>query len=289
MKKLFIFVTIIALGTCFFLKYGRAKNSFKKKLYSSVSDNGVYPQFCHRAARDEQLFAKFKTEPIYNLMQEYTSYEEGKKYLEIIQKQTEDLLSSQNLEKFRKNDLIGSPKMFVFEPWGLFSPSTLRYIKVASDLRRNFGNLEGMRVVEIGGGYGGQCKILSDLFHFSSYTIVDISASLELAKKYLTLSGLSQITYLTPEQLPNECNCDLVISNYGFTESTARLQKQYLDKIFCHAKRGYVTCNFFPKHFRVRPLEKEMLLKKIESIRKNHEILQEEPLTGRDNFILVWK
>ncbi|MCI0382762.1 MAG: putative sugar O-methyltransferase [Chlamydiae bacterium] len=291
-KKFAIFFSFLISLFIIALFYWKSLPSFlslKKSHILHLSDNGLYPEFCKAAVENEKIFSHFKREPVYNLIEEYTSHEEGKSYLAFIQKDAPDFLKFKKLSRIQSNDLIGNPKTHRFEPIGTFSPSTLRYVKVASDLRKCFGSLHDFRILEIGGGYGGQCKILSDLFPLASYTLVDFKEPLELAKKYLNKMGVKNVHFLTPNEISDLENYDLVISNYSFTESTAKLQKHYLNGIFSKAKRGYLTCNFFPKHYKIKALSKERLLSLFKKMGKDIEERQEEPQTGKDNFILVWK
>ena len=62
--------------------------------------------------------------------------------------------------RFRENDRLGSPLTCDYDACGRFSPTTLRYAKVYSDLMRLFRDLDGQRIIEIGGGYGGQCFVI---------------------------------------------------------------------------------------------------------------------------------
>lgn len=150
----------------------------------SISETSSYPQLCQLAVENEEVFANFKRYPAYQAILEHVSYEHGKEYLDIILKEDPELVSLFN--KFRENDLLGNPIVYDYGQYGIFSPTTLRYIKVARDLRKKFGDMSHMRVVEIGGGYGGQCKILSDLCGFASYTIIDLPEAVKLANKYLS-------------------------------------------------------------------------------------------------------
>ncbi len=250
----------------------------------SISENRVYPAFCQTAASNEQEFAHFKRHPIYNLIQEYTTFEEGADYLDWIDRCAPDLWNK--VEHFRQNDRLGDPRTFDYGKIGLFSPSTLRYIKMAGELKRAFGDLNGMRVIEMGGGYGGQCKILSDLFAFQSYTIVDFPSNLALARAYLEKLGVRHVRFLTPEELRMEESYDLAISQYGFSECNRTVQKRYLERILARADRSYLVCAFYPKHFRIRPFGKEELLEKLTRLGLSYEMLPEEPLMGKDHFIL---
>lgn len=99
---------------------------------------------------------------------------------------------------------------------------------------------------------------------------------------------MQNVHFLTPGQISAQ-PYDLVISNYTFTESGAALQSLYFDKLLRHANSGYLTCNFFAKHFRVRPWTREGLLKKFSGLPVQLQLLNEEPQTGKDNFVLIWK
>jgi len=48
-----------------------------------------------------------------------------------------------------------------------------------------FGLLDDAKIVEIGGGYGGQCKIIYDCFEPISYLMIDLGELLKLQEKYL--------------------------------------------------------------------------------------------------------
>lgn len=284
MKKAVSFgvVLILFLTLIPYLKKGEKKND-----EPALAERPEYLQLCKEALFNEEVFQNFKRRPLYTLFQEFTTYEEGNDYLNVIYRDSPDLLNPILMKKFQSNDRLGNPATFLYKRIGLFSPTTLRYIKAVSDLRAHFGNLDGMKVIEIGGGYGGQCKILSDLFLFSSYTLVDFPESLELAKKYLERLNVANVQFLKADEIESQ-PCDLVISHYGFTQTNANLQKRYLKKIISNANRGYLVCNFFPKTFGMNALSKENLLKKLSEAGVSYEILPEEPLTGQNHFIIMW-
>lgn len=283
----FLLVLLICGGALFF-KNGRVALSPKKRTFTQLTDNEAFRHICRDAVAHAAVFSQFKRDPIYTLFYENTSEQQGEELCQYLKSQAPDLLDSSLLEQFRKEDELGNPLTYFYEGLGKFSPSTLRAIKVAHDVKQHFGPLDGYRVIEIGGGHGTQCKILKDLYPDIQYTIVDLPEALELAKKVLNALGLSDIRFVTPDALPNE-TFDLVLSNYTFTESGALLQKRYFNQIMRHAKKGYLTCNFFPKHFRVQPWKKEQLLKKFTNLPVELELLSEFPQTNPDHFLLVWK
>lgn len=77
------------------------------------------------------------------------------------------------LEHGYTNDFYGTPTMHRYGN-KRFSTSTLQYIGVLSNLIKYFGSLDGMRICEIGGGYGGQCRTIYDIFTPQCYHIIDL-------------------------------------------------------------------------------------------------------------------
>lgn len=100
---------------------------------------------------------------------------------------------------------------------------------------KNFGSLDGMRICEIGGGYGGQAKAILDVYKPASYRIIDLLEVCKLQSRYLL--G----TIVTPSPLLYNEDYDLVISNYALSEIPDN--KLYIDEVVKRSKHGYITCN----------------------------------------------
>lgn len=218
---------------------------------TSCSDNELYPCFCELASHDDGVFARFRNDPIYKGVVETVSREAGLDYLNKILEQSKALPF--NFSGFMKNDLLGDPQIFTYRYGFLklknisFSPTTLRYIKVLVDLMDLFGSLNDMRIVEIGGGYGGQCSVISSFFKLAHYTIVDLDPCLKLTKKYLETLGVRGVSYANMhefEEVNNRGVIDLVISNYAFSELSRSVQDEYVSKIISESSKGYFMCNF---------------------------------------------
>lgn len=255
---------------------------FRKKrgLVSSLSDNDTYPQFCVDAVNDYSVFGSFRSNKIYNDILEHVSKTQGALYLKEIEKTN---FSVDAIDDFRKNDLYGSPVCFEYERWGVFSPTTLRYIKVLSDLIYFFGDVDGFKIGEIGIGYGGQCRIIDSFCSAESYMLIDIQPALALAQRYLDHYPLNtQLRYKTMNEL-GHISCDLVISNYAFTELPRAVQKVYIDKIIKNSARGYITYNqIVPDYF--NSYKVEALL----DIIPGSKVWDEKPLTCENNCIITW-
>ena len=96
----------------------------------------------------------------------------------------------------KKKKKLAHPKLLIikfFTKGCEISATTARYIKNLSDLINLFGSLDGMRIAEIGGGYGGLCKIISDQFELDSYTLFDLPDCLDLSKKFLDNFGIDNV------------------------------------------------------------------------------------------------
>ena len=252
---------------------------------NSISNNKSYPQICLAASEDDSIFNKFKTIPAYTEILEHTSVQVGLEYLNIIKRDNPQLLEPKYLEKFKQNDVYGGSSRYDYTD-ALIAPSTLRYIKVLSDLIKIFGNLNGFKIAEVGGGYGGQCKIINDYFNIESYHIIDLPEVNKLSKKYLQKLNVDNVRFSSVEDLSID-SYDLFISNYAYTELDASLQNIYKANIIDTSKNGYMICNFISGIFmdNIDFYSKDDLI----NIKEKVEILNEEPLTHPSNFILTWK
>lgn len=241
---------------------------------TSISDKSSYLQICEAASLDDAIFNIFKRHPSYNEILEHVSYEQGEAYLQHIKEIPADILN-----RFVTNDLIGSPFTYFYPQINRrISPTTLRYIKIVQDLNNLFGDLSKLSIVEIGGGYGGQCKIIHDLFKPLHYTIFDLSEPSMLTDKYLKMHQIQNYTLLNSIEVVES---DLLISNYAFTECFRDIQTEYLEKVITRAKHGYMILNKIDPS--LNPYSYEELKEKVKG-----KLLDEIPSTHPNNKLLVW-
>lgn len=242
-----------------------------------------YTEHCLNAATNEAVFANFKRNFHYNEVIEDLSYPLGNDYLNFVVSKYPDLIPY--FDRFRQNDTIGNPKTQTFGTYGTFSPTTLRYIKVAGDLRARFGDLSNLHILELGGGYGGQCKILADLGGFASYTIIDLYAANLLTRKYLDTFNLKNVELVDQDNLNKlRPSYDLVISNYAFLEFGRKLQEKYC-RLLNLSACGYLTGSFPPYQTYISAAELTATMK-ASGIDLQFE--KEEPLSGAGNVIITW-
>jgi putative sugar O-methyltransferase len=255
---------------------------------TSKTDRKDYRQICRIAYEDNEVFNSFKRNKDYRKVLEHVSEKQGQAYLKIIKKEGKNLLRF--FEKFKENDIYGSPIKYTYDV-GRFSPTTLRYVKVLCDLKNIFGDLSAFKIIEIGGGYGGQCKIISDAFGFKSYTIVDLMEVLLLVNKYLERLKVKNFNCVTQDQLSDKTKYDLIISNYAFSECVKRVQDEYINKILNKTKRGYITYNYdSDKSTLASPMTPYNRKEVVRILSQKHALLiiNERPKTGPVNFIIVW-
>jgi len=256
---------------------------------TSGADIKSYRKICLLAANDDSVFETFRVHEdyAYNLGC-YTNKIRGI-FLDIINRDYPDLLKYS--KKFEESEKFGGPETYDCG-FGKFSDPTIRYIKTIGDIRNIFGALDNLKIIEIGVGYGGQCKIISDVFNFASYTMVDLKEVLPLAKRYLINLNVQKIIYLPPDEVPALGDYDLIISNFAFAECERFVQQDYIDKVLRYAKRGFIIYNFdthpCQQYDPVRPYRREEITKILSKYHKL-KILQDYPHPDHCNpFVIIW-
>lgn len=241
---------------------------------TSISDTNSYTDICELVVKDNKIFKVFKSMPDYRNILEHVTYEEGKEYADFA---LVNPLIKRNITRFQCNDAFGSPQTFQYD-FGIFSPTTLRYLKVLSDLSQL--KLDNISIVEIGGGYGGQYTVLRQLFEPKQYTFIDLQAPLKLIQKYTNALGLDDIPleFIESKDL-KIIESDLVISNYAVSECNKETQDLYLDKIINHCKHGYMTYNNFNGYSHQEFISRCNIPVKV---------FNEQPQTGPKNVLLTW-
>jgi hypothetical protein len=222
---------------------------------TSISDYKEYKEICLNASIDDEVFTHFRRNHNYTPILEHTSYDLGKGYIEWLMQNNFDVTK---IDKLKLNDAQGGAILEQYdEPFGQICPSTLRYTKVMHELELMFGSLDNKNIIEIGVGYGGQCKIINDCYKPSSYTLVDLPEVTALSQRYLKDSNYNNVKYYTQDQLPTDIEYDLVISNYAFSECERSIQMGYVNDVLKKSKNGYITFNTISHIFNIDSLLKE--------------------------------
>lgn len=235
-------------------------------------DIDAYLKVCKDAAENDEVFAVFKSLPAYRKILEHTSYKQGEYYYNRV-----PIVYGTNpfgKDFFTSNDEYGKPERFQYGDI-VVSPTTLQYVYVFYKLEELFGSLKGRKIVEIGGGYGGQCKIIHDYCKPHSYEIYDLPEVVELQMKYLTKHNVKAWGFWKIKE--EDIWCDLVISNYALSEITEPLQTEYVRKVLLNSEHGYITCN--------GPIHAMQEIKdKFPSFKISPDIEGER----KENFIITW-
>lgn len=125
-----------------------------------------------------------------------------------------------------ENDVIGNPILHNGK-----SAATLRFMKVVEDT-------DGKNIIEIGGGYGGQCLVYKTMRDVM-YSIIDIPSALALSSAYL-LENEIDCKFISSENV-GKVECDLLISDFCLSELDEVGIDFYLDRV--KFEKGYFTIN----------------------------------------------
>ena len=190
---------------------------------------------CAAAASNEQEFSNFRSSVYIQQVIETRPPDWNHIFLNVIDncRLPTDILSVAAV-----NDRIGSPVTSDVRGHRL-APTTLAYAMDAAVLYSLFGSLEGMRIAEIGGGYGGFASIACRLWNVD-YTIYDIPEALALQSRYLQATGCRQPT-LRHEVVAD--GFDLVVSNCALSELSIDHMNTYMNSVLRPSKRGFIGWN----------------------------------------------
>jgi hypothetical protein len=257
----------------------------------SASVQSAHQRYNQRVAEiinSNDLFRNFKRDSIYTDMLEHVNYEQGLEYLKLIESHPKKV-SLKGWKKVLTNDSLGNPITYEYHtPMGTYniSPTTLRYMYYALE----FVQLQPkscVSIVEIGGGYGGHCKIMYDIcaefnIKISSYTIIELEYPAKLCDKYLLHFRIGPtLSILDPSQIDKHdfCGQDYVLSYYCFSELPTSVREIYHTKVLSQVHHGYIAWNFLP--------EKE-IYRMCGGSGRNIMITEEVPKTGDGNYIVSW-
>ena len=267
------------------LRAGIRKKIFSNsKEYRSASDNGRYGSAILHALKNQKAFENFKRNYSYREILEHVTREQGFEYLKILQARNDGFLEKA-LNTILVNDQIGNPIKYNYPNFSSpLSPTTLRYVKVASDLKILFGDNLG-NVAEIGSGYGGQALANDQLLNVKRVKLFDLPFVNKLIDRYLNSQLLNGSYNTTTINKETDSKYDLVISNYAFSELPKKLQILYIKKVLSQSERGYLTMNtgLFKNNS-----DSKLSIDDLRNMLPKFEIFEEDPLTSSQNYLIVW-
>lgn len=251
----------------------------------SDSEVSFYVSSVDKINSSPETFNKFRRIYNYREILEHVGYRIGIEYLKKLKVQNPSLYHK--LPKMHPNDLVGQPRKYEFFRGAEISPTTVRYLSVASEIQSIFGpNLSG-NVVEIGGGYGGQCAIFQDFFKVDEYAIYDLPNVQQLIEKYLTAIGRLQNVKFPEFGLSGKNPINFVISNYAFSELPRQVQNWYLENVLKYSESGYMIMNSGRTDFTGRNTGK-LSIQEIQAALPDSKLIEEIPKTNPDNYVVVW-
>ena len=188
------------------------------------------------------------------------------------------LLERDTIDKFCKNDIIGSPYIYDIET-NTISPGTLRFMRVLGDILEIDKDINS--IVEIGSGYGGQCLVIKSYMDVD-YSLVDIPESLLVSSAYLKLNKCDA-KFMDTLNIRTDRYYDLVISDYCLSELDLTGITFYVENIISKCKHGYFTVNSSGTLF-------NELVKQLKTIFDTVSVEKEIPKTSyHDNHIIICK
>jgi len=217
-----------------------------------------YIEACKQAVSDEKVFAQFKQHRDYQYVLEHLSQTQGSQYASEIGLMCAEHKAQINWNQLMRNDTLGKPTTFIYHVPGAgkmrISPTTLRYVclgmKALSHMRKC--QMRTVHMVEVGGGYGGQCYMMHRLaaaynIQIQSYTIFDLPEVSALQQKYLTnLLGdeIHHVRFFNPWQKHIRLEePGFLFSSYALGELSVKNQELYHTIFTGHIEHGYVIWN----------------------------------------------
>ncbi len=211
----------------------------------------AYAAACLEASKDSDAFNHFKKNEAYRPILEGGPRLLFDTYLNHIQEHNNLSMFMDNLEKFRINDTLGDPDLYTDPEIGEFSPTTLKFAFNTIDILefiKDHGDVNSIKnIVEIGGGYGGLCLILSGFIDFESYTLIDLPEVCKLVKTYTSkfpqLKG--KVKTVSCKSFPTKSfkDIDLAIAINSVNECTRDVQLKYFSKVIEKSKLSYIVRN----------------------------------------------
>lgn len=257
-----------------------------------INDIYVHTSVCENAVKNENIFNIFKKDSNFTTILEHTQENFSHDFMSQIINIYPEEAKKINWNLVKENDSIGSAhiinypelsQLIELEDYN-FSPSTVAYAFKALDILYHMkkSNLNDIKILEIGAGYGGQCKMIFDMANIFSinileYTLVDLYWPNQLQKKYLNYLGYkNKLNFVSFEELVDNKNnlpeFNYLISIYALGEFPQDIQQFYIDKMK-NLEYYYIVWNTISIHNR-------FLLSDIE---------EERPRTGPYNVLIKSK
>lgn len=217
-----------------------------------------------------QAFNTFKSNPHYISVIGAPSIHQAMPWFRLIK---EDPEVWKNIDEFMRADSIGMPNLYSLSGKKI-SLNLIRQINTIQLLKKEFGSLDGKRIVEIGAGWGGLLHCIKTQWKPASYNVVDLPEAMDLVEKHSEMLGHT-VTKGMCEEPP-----DLAIAEYSITEQDGQELMDLTTDYLFPAKNVFVRCNVYDQAARKRWVD-------LMQVNFNLSISQENPDIVKFNSIVV--
>lgn len=227
-----------------------------------------YTEICRKAVVDDMVFQTFRSALDYQNIIIGGDSERCNAYYK--------LLATPDIPKYVKAcDTIGAPPLTE----NGYSTYTLRCLYTMRDIIKNFGSLDDKNIVEIGGGHGGLCHMMTVAgINYKSYTLIDLPTVNLLARRYLEMAGVMRgVKYMSSEEIMPR-KYDIVISEYSFSELDVKGQNYYIEQVMKYCQKAYLVMNIWHKE------SKEETKRRLMKVFQRIEEYPEEPESKYPNY-----
>jgi len=229
-----------------------------------------YLDICRRAVAEDAIFENFRGALDYQNIIIGGDHERAEAYYQ--------LLGGPTIPEYVKAcDAIGNPPINANVGYSTY---TLRCLYTMRDIIKHFGPLDGKNILEIGGGHGGLCHMMTvaTAVEYKSYTLVDLPLVNSLARRYLEAAGVSRgVRYMSSEEIMPR-KYDIVISEYSFSELDTKGQNYYIDSIMKYCQGAYLAMNIWNTD------RKEETKRRLMKVFNQIEEYPEEPTSKYPNY-----
>jgi hypothetical protein len=142
------------------------------------------------------------------------------------------------MENFKEHPMLPCNRKHDGKP---MNASSEQYIMQLCFLLRAFPNLDGFKILEVGGGFGGLSRILMKAVPaINSYTHYDHDDMLRFAKNFL--GDMPRVHFYSIDQKEELAKqyFDLLISNYCLSETPIEYQQWVYGHLFASCTRAFI-------------------------------------------------
>lgn len=245
------------------------------KIRTSIADGLPYKNFCEQVMNDKtgELLKNFRRNPDYDLVVPGNRCgDEMFEHLDLLKLDYPEMLEFMYLFEKDQGE-FGNPRKYQFDV-GNFDVPLILHIYYLALTRRYFGDLTGMKILEIGPGVGLFFKVLTDLYNVQ-YSCVDLKAPLYIVQKHIEFLNRMKFVdkLITCDEVCSDNfagdEYDLVVSDCAFNELHRDIQEIYLKKLFNKSKRGRIAFYSVDLNLIIPNLNIVQIYEKLDKITKN--------------------